>query len=195
VLKNKPVAIVSANYLIRAGMKMILTDYFNANQVTGFCHCSCFFKQEHVMTYDVVFIHAEDYVIHHELFNNIRSRLIVFTGESNPSFQHATLSTLDVTMSSSDLIVSLEKMIAGKVRQSIGENSETLSIREIEVLKLIARGLMNKQIAGQLSISTHTVISHRKNITRKLGINTVSGLTVFAMINGFVTSDDLQAVF
>ena len=67
------------------------------------------------------------------------------------------------------------------------ENYE-LSDREIEVLKLVAQGLMNKEIADKLCISIHTVISHRKNINRKTGIKSVAGLTVYAIMQGYIAS-------
>ena len=56
----------------------------------------------------------------------------------------------------------------------------------------VARGLTNKEIAEDLFISTHTVITHRKNIVRKLGIKTVSGLTVYAILNKIIDMTDLQ---
>ena len=59
-----------------------------------------------------------------------------------------------------------------------------LTNRETDVLKLIIKGLMNKEIADSLNIGIETVISHRKKITSKLGIKTVSGLTMYAMMNG-----------
>lgn len=61
-----------------------------------------------------------------------------------------------------------------------------LTPREIEVLRLIVRGLINKEIAGRLSIGLTTVISHRRNIVEKLGIRTVSGLTIYAVMHGYV---------
>jgi DNA-binding CsgD family transcriptional regulator len=61
-----------------------------------------------------------------------------------------------------------------------------LSCREREILALVAKGYANKKIADSLFISPHTVISHRKNITEKLGIKTISGLTVYAVINGII---------
>ncbi|MDR1459960.1 MAG: response regulator transcription factor [Bacteroidales bacterium] len=66
-----------------------------------------------------------------------------------------------------------------------------LTEREIAVLISVAKGLMNKEIADKLSISIHTVISHRKNISRKTGIKTVSGLTVYAMINNLINRDEV----
>lgn len=66
-----------------------------------------------------------------------------------------------------------------------------LSKREIDVLVAVAKGMMNKEIADQMNISIHTVISHRKNITRKTGIKSVSGLTVYALLNNLISEDDL----
>ena len=68
---------------------------------------------------------------------------------------------------------------------------EGLTSRELEVLQLVAYGFLNKQIADKLSISLHTVISHRKNITRKLQIKTIAGLTVYALLNGLISSKNI----
>lgn len=73
-----------------------------------------------------------------------------------------------------------------------GGGDVELSEREKETLAALARGLSNKQIAERMFISTHTVISHRKNIVRKTGIKTVSGLTLYALFMGLVSPDDLH---
>lgn len=72
--------------------------------------------------------------------------------------------------------------------ESIGSN---LSEREQDILREIALGKTNKEIADNLFISAHTVITHRKNITRKLGIKTVSGLTVYAILNKIIQMDEM----
>ena len=66
-----------------------------------------------------------------------------------------------------------------------------LSKRETDVLVAVAKGMMNKEIADQMNISIHTVISHRKNITRKTGIKSVSGLTVYALLNNLIDENEL----
>ena len=66
-----------------------------------------------------------------------------------------------------------------------------LSVREIEVLRLVTKGLINKEIADKLHISLTTVISHRKNITEKLGIKSVSGLAIYAVMHGYVEADSI----
>ena len=75
-------------------------------------------------------------------------------------------------------------------RKEISENQD-LTDREIDVLIAVAKGWMNKEIADKLNISIHTVISHRKNITRKTGIKSVSGLTVYALINNLIGKDEM----
>ena len=66
-----------------------------------------------------------------------------------------------------------------------------LSGREAEVLALIARGYMNKQIADSLQIGLTTVISHRRNIMEKLGIRSVAGLAIYALTAGYVDAGEL----
>lgn len=67
-------------------------------------------------------------------------------------------------------------------KTEIGE----LSNREKDVLVQIVNGLSNKEIADKLCLSTHTVMSHRKNIARKLNIHSTAGLTIYAIVNGIV---------
>ncbi len=67
-----------------------------------------------------------------------------------------------------------------------------LSAREIEVLRLVAMGYINKEIASELGISFNTVLSHRRNITAKLGIRSVSGLGVYALTRGYITEHQLM---
>ncbi len=77
-----------------------------------------------------------------------------------------------------------ESALVGNVASK--EDDQTLSAREKEVLVCVAKGMINKEIADQLHISIHTVITHRKNITRKTGIKTVAGLTVYALLNNLL---------
>ncbi len=70
--------------------------------------------------------------------------------------------------------------------------TEELSDRERDVLVQVVRGLSNKEIADVLCISTHTVISHRKNIARKLNIHSTAGLTIYAIVNKLVDINTLE---
>jgi Response regulator containing a CheY-like receiver domain and an HTH DNA-binding domain len=73
-----------------------------------------------------------------------------------------------------------------KVSQTPETESKELSTREKEILVAVAKGKSNKEIADELYLSIHTVVTHRKNISKKLGINTISGLTVYAILNRMV---------
>ena len=70
--------------------------------------------------------------------------------------------------------------------------SETLSDREKEIIAHVAKGLANKEIAEALFISVNTVMTHRRNISRKLQIRSAAGLTIYAIVNGLVSLDDVQ---
>ena len=65
-------------------------------------------------------------------------------------------------------------------------NKKVLSDREIEVMSLIVQGYINKEIAEKLNIGLATVITHRKNIMDKLGMKSVSALTIYAVMHGYV---------
>ena len=70
-------------------------------------------------------------------------------------------------------------------------DSIELSNRETDVLVALVKGLTNKEISDKLYISVHTVITHRKNIVRKTGIKSVSGLTVYALLNNLVDESEI----
>ena len=74
---------------------------------------------------------------------------------------------------------------------SIGQNPDALSEREKEVIVALVQGMSNKEIASHLFISTNTVITHRRNIARKLQIHSPAGLTIYAIVNELV---DISAV-
>ncbi len=73
----------------------------------------------------------------------------------------------------------------------IGPNPDALSDREKDVIISLVQGMSNKEIADHLCISTNTVITHRRNIARKLQIHSPAGLTIYAIVNGLV---DISAV-
>ena len=74
-----------------------------------------------------------------------------------------------------------------------GAYVDDLSQREKTIVRQVSLGLTNKQIAETLFLSTHTVITHRKNISSKLGIKSVSGLTVYAIVNNIITIEELSS--
>lgn len=95
-------------------------------------------------------------------------------------------------------VVDSASSIAGKLRHIAadedGRNDTACDIteREREILIAVARGRTNKEIADEHNISVHTVITHRKNITRKTGIKSVAGLTVYALLNNMIDRHDME---
>ncbi|MDE5788119.1 MAG: LuxR C-terminal-related transcriptional regulator [Bacteroidaceae bacterium] len=72
------------------------------------------------------------------------------------------------------------------------EQEETLSEREREVIRLVAMGLSNKEIADRMFIAVNTVMTHRRNISRKLDIHAAAGLTIYAIVNGIINVEDVK---
>jgi len=71
---------------------------------------------------------------------------------------------------------------------------ESLSQREKEIIVCVIKGMTNKQIAESLCLSTHTVITHRRNISAKLQIHSTAGLTIYAIVNKLVELDEVKNV-
>ena len=80
----------------------------------------------------------------------------------------------------------VSKNISSMVFKGGQDNSEALSDREREVIIGVVQGLLNKEIADKMCISVNTVITHRRNIARKLQIHSPAGLTIYAIVNGLV---------
>ncbi len=99
--------------------------------------------------------------------------------------------TIDTSDHEKNIIRKLEKQLSLIYTQNKEPDSpEGISDREKEVLRLVAIGLTNKEIGDKLFISAHTVITHRKNISAKLGIKTIAGLTMYALINHLIVPEE-----
>lgn len=76
---------------------------------------------------------------------------------------------------------------------STSDNGDQLSQREKEIIIHVVKGLTNKEIAEKLYISVHTVITHRRNISKKLEIHSPAGLTIYAIVNKLVELDEIKS--
>lgn len=84
-------------------------------------------------------------------------------------------------------------MIESVLEVEGNDNTEmVLTPREQEVVIAVVKGMTNKEIADALFLSPHTIITHRRNIARKLNIHSPSGLTIYAIMNKLVTLDDIK---
>ncbi|MDE6257873.1 MAG: response regulator transcription factor [Muribaculaceae bacterium] len=83
------------------------------------------------------------------------------------------------------------KMLSAS-KESPSDNKEPISNREKEIIINVVKGLTNKEIADKLFLSVHTVITHRRNIARKLEIHSATGLTIYAIVNKLVDISELH---
>lgn len=72
------------------------------------------------------------------------------------------------------------------------DSQENLSQREKEIVICVVKGMTNKEIAEKLFLSIHTVITHRRNISKKLQIHSAAGLTIYAIVNKLVELSDVK---
>jgi Response regulator containing a CheY-like receiver domain and an HTH DNA-binding domain len=205
--KSLKIAIILPDSLQRVGLRSLLTDYFSPVEISFFASYNSFLSFEKDF-FDFYFILSDIFVVHPDFFLPKRTKTIcIINGENwgNESPQ-SVLSHNDLTISRSRGLTSLQsnlsqEEIVEKLRaifQESGrlstppENSKELSAREKDVLRLIVKGLINKEIADKLYISLNTVLTHRKNITSKLGIKTIPGLTFYAITNGLIQDNEIE---
>lgn len=178
---GKKIAIITPSAITAYGLKQLLTEYF------GQLNCCLFldvreFMQQQPDSYDLYFLLAEPVLMNYDFFLPRKAKTVILTVSEQPNEPFLTLPLYRDLSSTIDTLQQIfDRLVAPKEE----DHQEELSSREIEVLKLIARGMINKEIAEELCISLNTVLTHRKNITSKLGIKTVSGLTFYAMMNGY----------
>ena len=126
-------------------------------------------------------------------FTERRRKTIVLTLSLDGQSQLSEFHSLCINMPEPDLVRAL--LMLEQHAHGHGENlppmpdiltRKILSDREIEVMSLIVQGYINKEIADRLHIGLSTVITHRKNIMEKLGMKSVSALTIYAVMHGYV---------
>ena len=201
---NRPkIAIIDANTLATLGLKQMLqtvmpimtVDTFGsfteleANHPEQYFH---FFVSMHIVLENMSFF-----------LDHRRKTIVLSTLNSQLSTPNSQLSTLNSPLShfhslcinvpESELVRSL--LMLEQHAHGHGQNlppmpkalqQKILSDREIEVMSLIVQGFINKEIADKLNIGLSTVITHRKNIMDKLGLKSVSALTIYAVTHGYV---------
>lgn len=111
-------------------------------------------------------------------------------------YEQHLLSLFDAAITISDtaeiITATISRLLNAPVPGAQDQLQDIISDREVEVLKQLASGLSNKEIADKLNISINTVITHRKNISQKTGIKSVSGLTIYAVLKKIVIPEDFS---
>ncbi len=173
---------------IRAfGLKNLIEKYFNL-PATLLCDISPD-SDDTSDTPNTIYLLTPDKLLSHlDFFITKRQRTIIISAQNLSDSPNR----IDPTDELSQSIETLNKLISSIQQPIANKSSQNLSSREIEVLKLVAMGYINKEIADKLSISINTVLTHRKNITSKLGIRSVSGLSVYAIMNGLISDKNVK---
>jgi DNA-binding NarL/FixJ family response regulator len=100
--------------------------------------------------------------------------------------------TIDTSNSKEEILYKIQDLLEARPFNSGESEPDDLSPREKTILRLVSLGYTNKHIAEELFLSAHTVITHRKNISHKLGIKSVSALTVYAIVNNIITIEEVN---
>lgn len=197
VTRNNPVvAIVTGNSLEAAGLRELTQKIRSKAYVRIFSHIEDYLSETEEEA-DILYIEEGMLAIYGERLRSRRIQVVPVVSSFDPGVspydQDAESLRFICTRWKEDAI---RKVIADTFdlnkEQREKEAEKGLSNREIDVLKEVARGLTNKEIADKLSISMNTVMTHRKNITAKLNIKTVSGLTFYALMNNLITGEEME---
>ncbi|MHB9056637.1 MAG: response regulator transcription factor [Paludibacteraceae bacterium] len=195
-MKSIDILILDDSWVIREGFYSLFSKQKFVHHVSG---AASFDELENLMkqdNYQLVFINPNYLQTNLNRFLQLKTLHghMKWIGILYAHFSSQLLSRLDGTFN----IFDSQETLAGKIQKWLEtENDEnhypgkdSLTDREADVLKLLAIGKANKEIAEILNISINTVITHRKNISQKTGIKSVSGLTIYAVVQNLVSIDN-----
>ena len=183
IVTGNTLAVIGLKQLLLAVMRELTIEAFNTFEdfeAAGPDHFVHFFVDFSIVLENIPFFYTQ------------KRKTIVLTPSPDSDKQLAGYHCLCINVPEERLVKSLLMLERqghphhASLKKDGGENAQRLSDREIEVLALVAQGFINKEIADRLNIALSTVVTHRKNITEKLGMNSVSALTVYAVMNGYV---------
>lgn len=187
-------AIVESNTLAVIGLKQLLESVMPMMKITSFGTFG-----EYEANCPDRFVHSfvsMHIVLEHRYFftqNKRNHHVIVLTPSNDPNSQLSDFHCLCVNVPEHMLIKDLLSLQHSGhphgehiPKEDLPEPEKILSDRESEVLALIAQGKINKEIADKLCIGLTTVITHRKRIQEKLGMKSISALTIYAVTHGYV---------
>lgn len=191
------IAIIDSNTLAMVGLRQMLMNVIPIMKVDTF-GAFCELEEAGPELYVHYFVSTNIVLENRSFFMEHRHKTIVLAGSDNPNSQLSGFHSISVHVPEDQLVRSL--LMLEQHAHAHGRNlppmpkalqAKVLSDREIEVLSLIVQGYINKEIANQLNIGITTVITHRKNIMEKLGMKSVSALTIYAVMHGYVDINDI----
>lgn len=187
------IAILEQNTLASLGLRTIIEELIPDAVIRTFASFEELTDDTPDM-YAHYFVSAQIYFAHTAFFLERKPKTIVLSSGEQPQLNGVPI--LDYTLPQDRLVKAIVRLRRYGHRpaphtSSMPNMEHDLSPREIEVLVLVTKGYINKEIAKRLNISLTTVISHRKNIAEKLGIKSVSGLAIYAVMHGYVNPDSV----
>lgn len=190
--RSKQIALILPDTLQSIGLQSILADYFPPVEVRHFPAFDTFMVASND-NFDYYFTSSDILVLNTDFFLPRRNKTTVLINGPEGTGGLSSTSHITIQAPQEIIIEQLQQLFAGDGTNSLpGDMNKELSSRETDVLQLIVKGITNREIADKLNISLNTVLTHRKNITAKLGIKTVSGLTFYAIMNGIISGDDIE---
>ena len=191
IIVSPRIAIIDPNTLATIGLKTILQNIMPIIQVDIYGSFAEL-QANNPEQYFHYFVAMNIVLEHRTFFLERRNKTIVLTLGLDNATTLSDFHSLCVNVPEKQLVKSL--LALEQHAHANGRNlppvqrqqTNLLSDREIEVLSLVAQGHINKEIADMLNISMPTVVSHRKNITEKLGMKSISALTIYAVMHGYV---------
>lgn len=195
-MKRKKIILFERSEIIRMGFEKLFSQHNNYIEIIKTVY-SIEQLQDSIIAYQpnvIVLNPAHTGSSTQYIVNNIRKQYsnISIIALLYSYLEKETLDCFDATIelydSTSHILEQIE-LIEDKTEQNNSLNNsegEELSPRENAIVALVAKGHTNKEIADMLNISVHTVITHRKNISKKTGIKSISGLTMYAMLNKLI---------
>ena len=191
--KERPqIAIIDPNTLSMLGLKLLLQPIVPFADISTFGSMAefCANHPEHFVHY---FAAISIVLENKAFFDKNQCKTIVLTPLTDTDTAFAEYHCLSINTPESLLVKNLLALVQmahgpkGKMPFNMkNSTAAVLSPREAEVMTLIVKGYINKQIASQLNIALATVVTHRKNIMDKLGVKSVSAMTIYAVMNGYV---------
>jgi DNA-binding CsgD family transcriptional regulator len=183
------------------GLKSVLTEIIPIAEVYAFASCADMEKCD-ADSFFHYFVSAQDVLANSDFFLKRRAKTIVLLTQTAATQQFAAYHTLNISLPEHQLVKSILLMHHMSHHDGYdqgfmpphaqgGHSQASISQREAEVLALVVKGYINKEIADRLNISLATVVTHRKNITEKLNLKSVSALTIYAVTHGIVSVDEI----
>lgn len=189
----KKVLLIMPSRIIARGIEAVLSE-LGEFRVEGILSDLSHASEARLRNMDADVIMIDPVVFDYVSRMNVRSRISEYSAAAVVAFKSIPMD--EEQLKQYDCVVDLYDdpvTVVRKLRDSLSSREEApdseeydLSVREREILVCVAKGMLNKEIADFYNISIHTVITHRKNITRKTGIKTVAGLTVYALLNNLI---------